>query len=674
MNHFFKKQGIVVAVAAALSSQYVGAGTLVSSYFEEKEDVNQWVMEFDHKSSIPEFDLKENREEGYIKLVLKNTDSEVDTVIKPELGPVLKAETSEDSEEVTVVLNLDTPRYYSLKQSENRLLLEIKDSYDQANKKSKKDEKKVVGNPVLNNIKFKRDSSGNADVEIALTKEAKIVAKKGSKRIRVTLDKVEIPESWLYTLDVSEFSTGVTSLDVKQASSSGIIDINLSEDMNFDVLKHDMGATVKLKAIPKKIVKKSESGISKEKINFSFEDADLRSVLYTFATFTDKNIVISDSVNGFISLNVSNVSADEILDTILRVKNLDKRVDNNIILIAPATELAEHERARLETEKSLDALSPVRTEFIAINYANAKDIAILFEEQKSTESDTAQADGSMIRVDERTNTVIITDTANKIEELRKVVQELDKPIPQVMIESKIVITTTDMAEELGVKWSAERGFLNQDLGFAGNLNQVDNLYQGNVASSLEPMVDLGVAAATTSFALGYLTGDALIGLELSALQSEGVAEVISTPKVITSDKHEAIIEAGTDIPYQEASSSGATSTSFKKAVLSLSATPQITPNNNVILDLDIKQDSVGAIYNGIPSIDTQHIATQVMVREGETLVLGGVYKEEALNQLLKTPLLGDLPILGKLFQQSIDNNSKLEMLVFVTPHVIGSIE
>ena len=670
----FKKHGVALAISSVIVANATSAGTLVSTY--EKPDSQgyiDFVMEFDHKSSIPSFDINEDRTEKVINLVLNDTDSEASNM-NGSLDVIQNATVEEQGGSVLVSLKLDDSRYYSLKSDKNELILKLKETH--AEKSKRIFEEKVKENVVraISDIDFKRDSAGNAKLIIKLNEESEVKVKKGSDKIRVSLPGTKVPKDWLFNLDVSEFATNVKSIDIKQTTSAAVLDVILAENMNHEVIKEGNNIVIDLKYIPKKIVYKKDNLISKEKINFNFENADLRSVIYTFATFTDKNIVISDTVNGFISLSVNNVSADEILNTILRIKGLDKRVDNNIILIAPAEELAEHERARLENEKSLDALSPITTEFISINYANAADIAALFEQQKDSEGEGSSADGALIRVDERTNTIIVTDTSKKIQELRKVVEELDKPVSQVMIESKIIITTTDMAEELGVKWGAEQGFTGGDFGFAANNEQLDNLFQGVAQSTLTPMIDMGVGAAATSFALGYLTGDALIGLELSALESEGVAEVISTPKVITSDKHEAVIEAGTDIPFQEASGSGATSTSFKKAVLSLSVTPQITPNNNVILDLDVKQDSVGEIFNGIPSIDTQHISTQVLVKEGETLVLGGIYKEEEIKQLMKTPLVGDLPIIGKLFQKSIENNSKLEMLVFVTPHVIDSVE
>jgi type IV pilus assembly protein PilQ len=672
MEMLVKKKVLAVAFVTCFATS-VTAGTLVESYEQVNEDGTHSVyLNFDHKSSIPEFDIRDDKAGSMILLTLKDTDKEVDDVVTNVGRVVQEIHTSTMGDDTTVSLIVDEPRYYSLKQDDKSLVLVLKDPIaSQA----------VVAKELKNNalvslldLNFKRDAQGNAKLSVSLSGDAKIREKRGNKKIRITLDKVKIPEDWIYSLNMEEFATDVKSVDIKQEKTGGVIDVYFNRDMQHELIQEDGSFVLSLVHIPERKEEKDGGYISEEKINFSFENADLRSVLYTFATFTDKNIVISDSIQGTISLNVSDVSAEEILDTILRIKGLDKRIESNILLIAPADELAQHERAMLENEKSLSALLPVKTEFIRINYADANEIASLINQKKENEGVSAQATDSLIRVDGRTNTVIITDTERKIAELRKVVQELDKPIAQVMIEAKIVITTTDLADKIGIRWSAERGFVDDNVGYGGNLGQVDNLFQGNDKSTVEPMIDMGLSDAATTMAFGYLTGDILIGLELSALQSEGMAEVISTPKVITSDKHQAIIEAGTEIPYQEASSSGATSTSFKKAALSLKVTPQITPNNNVILDIDIKQDSVGAIYNGIPSIDTQHIATQVLVKEGETLVLGGVYKEDDIEQLMKTPFFGDLPILGKLFRQSIKSSNQLEMLVFVTPHVIDSIE
>ena len=501
------------------------------------------------------------------------------------------------------------------------------------------------------------------------------------KRIVIDLSNVNVTEAWSHRLDVRDFGTTAQFVDIFQNGDDGRVVIEIDEESDYSALQMDDTIVVEMR--PKSEIEKDRrkgKQFNERKLNFNFEDADLRSVLFTFAEFTKMNIVISDSVEGSITLNLKKVPADQILDLILKSKGLDKRVEGNILLIAPAVELAEREKIELENRRQLKALATLHTEFIKINYADATDVAFLFT-GTGTEGSVAVSltEGSSVRIDKRTNTIILTETRSKINEFKDILKEIDIPVQQVMVEARIVISTTDVAEEIGVRWGVSALKDNNNgtkWGVSGNLTGVNNALQnptGTNGFDQSLSLDMGVFQPSSAISLGYLSADALIGLELSAMESEGSVEVISTPKVITSDKHRARIASGTSIPYQEATSSGATSTDFKEAVLSLEVEPQITPDNNIILDLKIQQSTVGKIYNGIPSIDTQEIETKVLVRNGETIVLGGIYTQEQLKALLKTPFLGDIPGIGRFFKKNKDTSKKAELLIFVTPRIIGNI-
>jgi type IV pilus assembly protein PilQ len=414
-----------------------------------------------------------------------------------------------------------------------------------------------------------------------------------------------------------------------------------------------------------------------EKLSLNFQDIEVRSVLQLIADFTELNLVASDTVRGRITLRLQNVPWDQALDLILKTKGLDKRKVGNVMLVAPADEIAAREKLELESQRQVKELAPLRTEYLTVNYAKASEVAELV-----TTSGFLSERGS-ITVDERTNVLLIQDTSANIDEVRFMLEQLDIPVRQVMIEARIVVARSDAAEELGVQWGIAHYEVGDDPG-------TGVLIQGNRGGLTEALddprsiefgdnslsVDLGVAGDQVSrIALGVFDfGEyGLVDLELSALESDGRADIVSTPKVLTADQQTAKIQSGTEVPYQEASSSGATSTSFKEAVLSLEVTPQITPDGRIIMDLKVNQDSVGEIFNNVPSIDTNEIETSVVVDNGQTVVLGGVFRSEDVESVVKTPFLGDLPVLGRLFRRSTKSSEKAELLVFITPRIVNDV-
>jgi type IV pilus assembly protein PilQ len=409
------------------------------------------------------------------------------------------------------------------------------------------------------------------------------------------------------------------------------------------------------------------------------------------ADASGQNIVVSDSVTGNVTLRLQNVPWDQALDIVLRTKGLDKRKQDNVIIVAPQEELAAREKSELAARKDIQELAPLRSEYLQVNYAKAADMAALIK----TQSGSLLSTRGSVAVDERTNTLLLQDTADRLGDIRRLVATLDIPVRQVLIEARIVIVNDDFERDLGARvgFTAVQPNGNGIVTTSGTASATDTILgsaMSNAATtgSSFPVtvptgttapsrynVNLPVANPAGSFALGILGSNFLVDLELSAAQAETRAAVISSPRVITANQKEATIEQGVEIPYQQSASSGATTISFKKAVLSLKVTPQITPDNRIILDLDVRNDSVGTITVtsggvNVPSINTREIATQVLVNDGQTVVLGGVLETTSRDASQKVPFLGDIPVLGNFFKTTTKTDNKDELLIFVTPKIV----
>jgi len=406
--------------------------------------------------------------------------------------------------------------------------------------------------------------------------------------------------------------------------------------------------------VSKKPEDEAEAPYEGKAISLNFQDIPVRTVLQLIADFNGFNLVITDSVSGNITLRLDDVPWEQALDIILKVRGLGKRMDGNVLMVAPASELAASERQQLESNNEVAALAPLYSEFIQINYAKAETIAALL----SGQSASLLSERGNVTVDTRTNILLIKDTAAVIDSVKEIIEVLDVAVRQVVIEARMVTVSDSVAEDLGVSWGLDSSSGDSD----SRLNTLDvNL---PVASS----------AGTLGFQVATLANGNILDLELSALEQESKAEIIASPRITTLNQQTAYIEQGTEIPYVESSSSGATTVSFEKAVLSLQVTPQITPDNKLILDLVITQDSVGETVTTSDgesvSIDTQEIQTQVLVDNGETLVLGGIYQQQISDTISKVPVLGDIPYLGYFFRNSVTDNTKSELLIFVTPRIV----
>ncbi|MET0498269.1 MAG: type IV pilus secretin PilQ [Steroidobacteraceae bacterium] len=568
----------------------------------------------------------------------------------------------------------------------------------------------VSGVRTLNNIDFRRGSDGSGRVVVELT-DSKVPAdlRQEGGRIVVNFAKTSINDSLLQRLDVTDFATPVTAVDALRVGDGARLVISANGDYEQLAYQSDNTYTIEIKPVvklpPELQDKKEYVG---ERLTLNFQDIETRAVLQLLADTSGQNMVISDTVAGNVTLRLQNVPWDQALDIVMRSKGLDMRQDGNVMFIAPAAEIAAREKELLSARQEVQELAPLRTEYLQVNYAKAADLAALV---KSGTGGSLLSERGSVSIDERTNTLLLQDTSERLADIRRLVSTLDIPVRQVMIEARIVIVNDDFSRQLGVRFGANAvvqqggsdglGLIGGPVGSddsdgigispfpslagatptdppigtpAGTTNQIGGFtLPGSAADRY--LVNLPVANAAGRLALTLLDSDYLVDLELSAAQAEGRGEIVSSPRLITANQREATIEQGVEIPYQESSSSGATTTQFKKAVLSLKVTPQITPDNRVILDLTVAKDSVGQLVQSatggqVPSIDTREIVTQVLVNDGQTVVLGGILETERRDAEVKVPLLGDIPVLGRLFKTTSKTDNKDELLIFVTPRIL----
>lgn len=554
----------------------------------------------------------------------------------------------------------------------------------------------------LTAVNFTKGNDGGGNVSIALANEAipVDVQRQGNKLV-VRLTGSTVPRNLLRRLNVN--SGLVDSIDTKNQGQNGVITINVKED--FEYQAYQSGNQLNINIRKPELLREptlEEKVYTGEALSMEFQDVEIRSVLDILAQFTEMNIVASDSVAGNITLRLINVPWDQALDIILKSKNLGKRENGNVILVAPSTELAEQEARELEAQQAVESYAPLRTEYIRLSYAKAADVLTLISQgsgssggsgtgnANSVDNNTLLSNRGTVTVDERTNTLIIKDVAESIENIHKLIGKIDIPVRQVMIEARIVSATDSFSKEIGVRWGIlSNGAANNRNLLVGGSNQTlwdlkdfdveTTTVNGQTVSYPKYdisrpdnlNVDLGVANPAGRIAFGLLSmSDVMLDLELSALQADNRGEVISTPKILTADKQTAKVSSGTQIPYQEASASGATTTSFKEAALSLEATPNITPDGKIGLQLLITNGTPTIINNQV-AIAEDSISTNVIVEDGQTVVLGGVFKNRKSNGVDKVPFLGDLPYVGRAFRKDVRNNAKEELLIFVTPKLIN---
>ena len=560
----------------------------------------------------------------------------------------------------------------------------------------------AVQSKSISNIDFRRGDDGAGNVVISLSDPSisPNIEEQGGK-IRVTFAKTQLPEALRVRLDVQDFATPVKFVDATSQGGAASIAIEPSGRYDYLAYQTDDKLTISIKPLTADEAEKRNAehfAYSGEKLSLNFQDIDVRSVLQLIADFTDLNLVASDTVQGNITLRLQNVPWDQALDLVLKTKGLDKRKLGNVLLVAPADEIAARERQELEAQKQIAELAPLRRELIQVNYAKAADIAKLF--QSVTSNGASTEDRGSITVDDRTNSIIAYQPQERLDELRRIVSQLDIPVRQVMIEARIVEANVGYDKSLGVRWGGNlwagdkwRAWGKEgDLGVAddpdasgspGDDGYIPSRQVGRFPGIPEvplntPFVDMGAIGSTSGIGLGFVTNNAILDLQLSAMEKTGNGEVVSQPKVVTSDKETAKILKGSEIPYQEASSSGATSTSFKEAALSLEVTPQITPDNRIIMEVKVTKDepdfSQAASTGGIPAIRKNEVNAKVLVTDGETIVIGGVFSNTQSKSVDKVPFLGDLPFVGRLFRRDLVQDRKSELLVFITPRIMNNQE
>ena len=628
-----------------------------------------------------------------------------------------------------IVLSLDTMVPYSTRTEGNSVVLTLGDSssYSKAfvsepvatsvqtrtpQPTVTSDTPRYTSNAGIRDIDFRRgaDGAGRIVVKLSDPRTQVDVAERGGK-IVATFKDADVAASLQRRMDVVDFGTPVSMVDT--ISSNGDTRLLISAKGDYDQLVYQSEDTFTIEVrekdkIPENLKLLEEREYTGTPINLNFQSIDVRAVLQLLASNGDFNIVVSDSVSGTVTLRLQNVPWDQALDIVLQTKGLGKRTKDNVVLVAPASELDAQEQQQLQAIKALKQLAPLRSDIIQINYAKASDIKALLEESSAGGGEgggqSFLSSRGSATIDDRTNSLLVYDTSENLEEIRKLVEVLDIPVTQVLIESRVVVANTDFSRELGIRAGFSTVADNSSDGLfsvAGTLadaransnsqldtddenfqSQLDSLgapfvpARASYADSLN--VNLPVTSPAGSIGLAILKGDYLVDLELSALQAEGRGEIISSPRVTATNQQEASILQGVQIPFQESSGGGggATTTSFKDAVLSMKVTPLITPDEYVIMDLDIAQDSVGQLVPGsnggfVPSIDTRQLTTQVRIKNGETAVLGGIYENETRDGVTKVPVLGDLPIVGGLFRSKTRSDSKSEMLIFITPKILN---
>jgi type IV pilus assembly protein PilQ len=545
----------------------------------------------------------------------------------------------------------------------------------------------------LRSIDFRRGADGAGRVIVKLSDpHIHINLRQLGSQIVVDFADADLPTPLMRRYDATDFGTPVTGFDVTRVGTGARIAINASGD--YEQLAYQSDDQYVVEVQPKRKAPNAQEEkpqYTGERLTLNFQEIETRAVLQLLADASGQNIVVSDSVNGNVTLRLQNVPWDQALDIVLRTKGLDKRRQDNVIIVAPQEELAAREKADLAAKKDIQELAPLRAEYLQVNYAKASEMAALIK----TQSGSLLSTRGSVAVDERTNTLLLQDTADRLADIRRLVATLDIPVRQVLIESRIVVVTDDFERDLGARVglttvNANGNGVITTSGTAAATDAITSSAATNAATTGSPFpvtypagtnaperynVNLPVANPAGSFALGILGNNFLVDLELSAAQAETKAAVISSPRVITANQKEATIEQGTEIPYQQSASSGATTISFKKAVLSLKVTPQITPDNRIILDLDVRNDSIGTITVtsggvNVPSIDTKEISTQVLVNDGQTVVLGGILETTSRDASTKVPYLGDIPVLGNLFKTTTKTDNKDELLIFVTPKIV----
>lgn len=690
--------GVTVALSSmVLAHQALGESPTIESIDFTSRSSGQFEIQLGFDQVPPDF--KGYTVEKPARIAIDFTDTSVRLDQKKYSLPYGNASSVmvvESGGRARIVVNLLKLVPYETRTEGNSLFITVGDSgtanylkpSSDPNALSSRVETVIGATTEINDLQFQRTPEGEGRLILTLSDpkvDVNVFSESGD--IKLEFKDAAVPERLLRRFDVTDFATPVHSVEVKTTKKGTVLTLKTAENTEYLAYQTDNQYVLSVKTLSADEMDKrrNEFAYVGDRISLNFQDIEVRAVLQLIADFTELNLVASDTVTGRITLRLQNVPWDQALELVLKTRGLDQRQIGNVLMIAPAEEISERERQQIEANKQIAELAPLSTEFIRVRYAKANEVVDLFSAGSEDGGSLISARGSVI-VDPRTNSLIVTETAAKLTEIRSLIDLVDIPIRQVMIEARIVIAQSSLDEELGIRWGGghtNTNFGGNALSVSGDTANVSALNQamidGTPGALSYPgalLVDLGVAEPAGSFAVGFTSKDVFLTAELSALEAVGKGEVVSQPKVITGDKQKASIKSGTEVPYQESSAGGATATQFKEAVLQLDVTPNITPDDRILLDLIINQDSIGDLVpsgNGgsIPTIDTTQLTTQVLVGNGETIVLGGVFRTEDLEKVSKVPILGDLPVMGQFFRSSSTSRTKTETLIFITPRILA---
>ncbi|MEE9452066.1 MAG: type IV pilus secretin PilQ [Gammaproteobacteria bacterium] len=576
----------------------------------------------------------------------------------------------EDADRMRLILNLPHNLHYSVTAEETSVIILLSANSDSA----------TTSEYSVTYFDFQISADKTAKMVFGLNDENIVVtSEQQGKRVLLRFLNARPEKALIHRFDVTDFATSADTIDIFPKGNDTEVVITASSASSYFSYQSNRQFIVEL--APSRVASLSTEdkvAYSGEQISLNFQDISIRTVLQLLAEFTATDLMVSDAVRGNVTLNLNDIPADQALDIILKTNGLSMRQFGSVIAIAPVVEIAAQEQLVYAAQQQTEAVEPIHSELIQINYAKATEMAALLKNEKNS---LLSPRGS-VSVDTRTNILWVQDTPTQLQQIRNLIEKIDIPVRQVLIEARIVIVTRDFARDLGIRWGfTQANNLSGTLAGANALHQaggdphaVDNLTDRlNVDLPAAPL--LGASPASVGLALANLGSNILLDLELSVLESEREAEVISSPRIVTADQQSALIEQGQEIPYQESTASGATAVSFKKAVLSLQVTPHITPDDRILLDLQVNQDqaSTSLVVQNTPAIDTQTLQTSVLINNGETIVLGGIYRQTQRHTLKRVPFLSRIPLIGLLFRNTQIQNDRDELLIFIMPSILPDL-
>ena len=597
--------------------------------------------------------------------------------VAAELGVLKNVTLAQAKERTRMVLNLTKNVAYSTALNGKEVIILLQGGEANAGAETKFAEPKAYDKlHAITNVDFARGKSGEGRIIVDLSDAtAGINIKQKGKTIVVDFINTSVPDSLQRRLNVINFNTPVLYIDTMKQGNNGRMVIEPKGNWEQSAYQVDKKFIIDVRPIiedPNKLVQGSKAGYAGEKLSLNFQDIEVRSVLQVLADFTGINIVTSDSVTGNITLRLKDVPWDQAMDIITKSKNLRMQKIGNVIMVAPVEEVLAKEKLQLEASRQIEDLEPLVTEVFTLKYMKAESLKNMLTDSKQR---ILSKRGSAV-LDPRTNTVFVQDTPKYLAAVQVIINKTDVAVRQVMIESRLVLADDRFGKSLGARFGVQHQATSgrTGVGIGSNIVDTSGLATGSTAvggtSALQSNLPVSNAFGSFAFSLFRLPAGLLLNLELSALESDNRGKIVSSPRVTTANQQKAKIEQGTEIPYLEASASGAAAVSFKKAVLSLEVTPQITPDDKIIMDLEVKKQKVGVVFRDVPSIDTQSITTQVLVSNGETAVLGGIYEQIERNDVNKVPFFGDLPVFGNLFKRKVIQQDKTELLIFITPKIM----